>query len=149
MGMTITEKIIARHAGTKIVKPGDLVMARVDIALGNDVTLPIALDEFEKTGAKEVFDKERVVFVLDHFTPSNNVQTAQQCLKIRRFAEKYGLIHVYDGGRAGIEHVLLPEMGMVLPGYLVIGADSHTCTYGALGAFSTGIGVQNLLQQWL
>jgi 3-isopropylmalate/(R)-2-methylmalate dehydratase large subunit len=144
MSMTITEKILAKHAGLKSVKPGDLVMAKVDIALGNDGTLPIALDEFEKIGTEEVFDKEGVVFVLDHFTPSNSVQTAQQCLRIRKFAEKYGIINVFDGGRVGIEHALLPEMGMVLPGYLVVGADSHTCTYGALGAFATGIGSTEL-----
>ncbi len=144
MGMTITEKILANHAGLKSVKPGDLVMARIDLALGNDVTAPIAVDEFEKIGAGKVFDEEKVVFVLDHFTPNNSVQTAQQCLKLKKFAAKYGLSHVFDGGRVGIEHALLPEMGMVLPGYLVIGADSHTCTYGALGAFSTGIGSTEL-----
>lgn len=144
MSMTITEKILAEHAGLKSVKPGDLVMAKVDIALGNDATIPITIDEFDKIGSKEVFDKEKVVFVLDHFTPSNSVQTAQQCLKVRKFADKYGIVHFFDGGRVGIEHVLLPEMGMVLPGYLVIGADSHTCTYGALGAFSTGIGSTDL-----
>lgn len=144
MGMTITEKILTSHAGLKSVKPGDLVMARVDLALGNDVTAPIAVDEFEKIGAEKVFDEEKVVFVLDHFTPINSVQTAQQFLKVKKFAEKYGVHHIFDGGRVGIEHALLPEMGMVLPGHLVVGADSHTCTYGALGAFSTGIGSTEL-----
>lgn len=144
MGMTITEKIIARHAGLKEVKPGDLVMAKVDIAMGNDISAPIAIDEFEKIEAKQVFDKEKVVFVLSHSTPNSSVQAAQQCLKIRKFGYKYDLTHVFDGGRVGIEHVLLPEKGIVLPGHLVIGGDSHTCTYGALGAFSTGVGSTDL-----
>lgn len=144
MGMTITEKILTRHAGVREVKPGDLVMAKVDIAMGNDISAPIAIDEFEKIGAKEVFDNEKVVFVLSHSTPNNSIQAAQQCLKIRKFGSKHGLIHVFDGGRVGVEHALLPEIGIVLPGYLVIGGDSHTCTYGALGAFSTGVGSTDL-----
>jgi 3-isopropylmalate/(R)-2-methylmalate dehydratase large subunit len=140
MGMTITEKIIAVHAGKESVEPGDIVDARIDLALANDITGPLSLEEFEKVGAKEVFDKEKVVFVLDHFTPNKDILSAENCKKIREFSRKYGIKHFYEGGECGVEHALLPEQGLVVPGDVVIGADSHTCTYGALGAFSTGMG---------
>jgi 3-isopropylmalate/(R)-2-methylmalate dehydratase large subunit len=144
MGMTITEKILAAHAGKSSVEPGEIVEARIDIALANDITAPLSLEEFEKAGAQSVFDKERVVFVLDHFTPNKDIQSAENCKMIREFAQKHGIVHFYEGGNCGIEHALLPEEGLVLPGDVVIGADSHTCTYGALGAFSTGVGSTDL-----
>jgi len=144
MGMTITEKILAVHAGKSSVEPGEIVEAKIDIALANDITAPLSLEEFEKAGAPSVFDKERVVLVLDHFTPNKDIQSAENCKMIREFAEKHGIVHFYEGGSCGIEHALLPEEGLVLPGDVVIGADSHTCTYGALGAFSTGVGSTDL-----
>lgn len=144
MGMTITEKILARHAGQDAVKPGDLINATVDIALGNDITAPIAIDQFEKSGAKEVFDKDRVILVPDHFVPNKDIQSAMQAKMLRDFAGKHKLTHFYDAGEMGVEHALLPEKGLVLPGDLVIGADSHTCTYGGLGAFATGVGSTDL-----
>jgi 3-isopropylmalate/(R)-2-methylmalate dehydratase large subunit len=144
MGMTITEKIIAAHSGFKEVHPGQFVYANVDICLGNDITAPIAIEEFEKIGAKKVFDPEKIVLVPDHFTPNKDIKSAQQSKSLREFAEKYRLKHYFEIGRMGIEHALLPEKGIVAPGDLVIGADSHTCTYGALGAFSTGIGSTDL-----
>jgi 3-isopropylmalate/(R)-2-methylmalate dehydratase large subunit len=140
MGMTITEKILAAHADKKGVEPGEIVDARIDIALANDITAPLSLEEFEKVGAKKVFDPEKVVFVLDHFTPNKDILSAENCKKIREFSKQYGITHCYEGGNCGIEHALLPEEGLVVAGDLVIGADSHTCTYGALGAFSTGMG---------
>lgn len=144
MGMTITEKIIAAHSDLKEVRPGQFVYANVDICLGNDITAPIAIEEFEKIGAKKVFDPEKIVLVPDHFTPNKDIKSAQQSKSLREFAEKYHLKHYFEIGRMGIEHALLPEKGIVAPGDLVIGADSHTCTYGALGAFSTGIGSTDL-----
>ena len=144
MGMTITEKILAKHAGVDRVTPGELINAKVDIALGNDITAPIAIDQFEKSGAKAVFDKDRVVLVNDHFVPNKDIQSAMQAKELRDFARKYGLSHFFDVGEMGVEHALLPEKGIVLPGDLVIGADSHTCTYGGLGAFSTGVGSTDL-----
>ena len=144
MGMTITEKILARHAGVDRVKPGELINAKVDIALGNDITAPIAIDQFEKSGAKAVFDKDRVVLINDHFVPNKDIQSAMQAKVLRDFARKHRLSHFYDVGEMGVEHALLPEKGIVLPGDLIIGADSHTCTYGALGAFSTGVGSTDL-----
>ncbi len=140
MGMTITEKILCAHTDEKEVRPGMLINARVDIALGNDITAPIAIEEFRRTGAKKVFDKDKVVLVPDHFTPNKDINSAEQSKIIRDFAREQGLTHYYEVGEMGVEHALLPEQGVVLPGDLVIGADSHTCTYGALGAFSTGIG---------
>jgi 3-isopropylmalate/(R)-2-methylmalate dehydratase large subunit len=140
MGMTITEKILAAHADKKGVEPGEIVDARIDVALANDITAPLSLEEFEKVGAKKVFDPEKVVFVLDHFTPNKDILSAENCKKIREFSKQYGITHCYEGGSCGIEHALLPEEGLVVAGDLVIGADSHTCTYGALGAFSTGMG---------
>ena len=140
MGMTITEKILARHAGLDQVKPDDLINARVDIALSNDITAPIAIELFKKSGAKKVFDRERVVLVLDHFVPNKDIKSAMQAKIVRDFALEQDIVHFFDSGETGIEHALLPEKGLVLPGEVIIGADSHTCTYGALGAFSTGGG---------
>lgn len=144
MGMTITEKILALHAGVDAVKPGDLINAKVDVALGNDITAPIAIREFKKSGAKKVFDTRRVVLVLDHFVPNKDIRSAMQCKEVREFAREQHIEYFFDSGEMGIEHALLPEKGLVLPGELIIGADSHTCTYGALGAFSTGIGSTDL-----
>ena len=140
MGMTITEKILARHAGQDRVKPGDLINAKVDVALANDITAPIAIELFRKSGAKKVFDRERVILVLDHFVPNKDIKSAMQCKIVREFAREQDIVNFFDGGEAGIEHALLPEKGLVLPGDLILGADSHTCTYGALGAFSAGGG---------
>ncbi len=142
--MTITEKLLAAHAGLKEVTPGQLINAKVDIALGNDITAPIAIREFKKIGAKKVFDRKKVVLVPDHFTPNKDIASATQCKILRDFAKEQKLTHYYDGGDVGVEHALLPEQGVVGPGDLVIGADSHTCTYGALGAFATGVGSTDL-----
>jgi len=142
--MTITEKILASHAGKKEVSPGDLIDARVDMALGNDITAPLAIQAFKEMGAKKVFHRDRVVLVPDHFTPAKDILSAEQCKVLRDFAHAYHLTHFFEIGEVGIEHALLPEKGLVLPGDLVIGADSHTCTYGALGAFSTGVGSTDL-----
>ena len=144
MGMTITEKILARASGHETVHPGDLIMARLDFCLGNDVTAPVAIDEFEKAGFDKVFDPERIALIPDHFTPNKDIRSATLVAQMRAFAKKYGLLHWYDVGRVGVEHALLPEMGMVGPGDVVLGADSHTCTYGALGAFATGVGSTDL-----
>jgi 3-isopropylmalate/(R)-2-methylmalate dehydratase large subunit len=140
MGMTITEKILAAHAGLDIVRPGELIQARIDLALANDITLPLALPPFREAKGTKVFDPEKIVVVLDHFNPAKDIQSAEMLAEARRFAQEVGLTHLYDIGEMGIEHVLLPEKGLVLPGQLIIGADSHTCTYGALSAFSTGVG---------
>ncbi len=143
-GQTMIEKILARGAGKKEVKPGDLVSVKVDLSLGNDITAPVAIKEFERLGLDRVFDPEKVVLVPDHFTPNRDIAAAEQALLVRRFAEKYGIRHYFEIGRMGIEHALLPEQGLVLPGQIIIGADSHTCTYGALGAFATGVGSTDL-----
>ncbi|MDQ1286208.1 MAG: 3-isopropylmalate/(R)-2-methylmalate dehydratase large subunit [Thermodesulfobacteriota bacterium] len=140
MGMTITEKILASHAGLDQVRPGQLIEANVDIALANDITLPLALKPFKEAGGAQVFDREKVVVVMDHFNPAQNIDSAMMHLKSREFAEEMQLVNFFDVGSMGIEHALLPELGIVRPGDLVIGADSHTCTYGALSAFSTGVG---------
>ncbi|NVM26642.1 MAG: 3-isopropylmalate dehydratase large subunit [Desulfobacterales bacterium] len=140
MGMTITQKILADHTGLGEVYPGQPINARVDIALGNDIGAPIAIEGFRKAGAEQVFGKERVVLIPDHFTPNKDIRSAEQCKILREFAREQGLTQYFEVGQAGIEHALLPEKGIVLPGDLVIGTDSHTCTYGALGAFSTGVG---------
>jgi 3-isopropylmalate/(R)-2-methylmalate dehydratase large subunit len=142
--MTITEKILAAHAGLEVVAPGQLINAKVDIALGNDITAPIAIREFKQAGAVKVFDPERVVLVADHFAPNKDILSAIQCQTLRQFANEQHLVHFYDGGDMGVEHALLPEKGIVGPGDLVIGADSHTCTYGGLGAFATGVGSTDL-----
>lgn len=144
MGMTLTEKILAVHAGVDHVKPGDLINARVDVALGNDITAPIAIDQFNQSGAKTVFDKDRVILVPDHFVPNKDIKSAMQAKILRDFARAHNLTYFYDAGEMGVEHALLPEKGLVLPGELVIGADSHTCTYGGLGAFATGVGSTDL-----
>lgn len=140
MAMTMTQKILAAHAGLKEVKAGQLIEAELDMVLGNDITSPIAIGEFEKCGAGCVFNEERVALVMDHFTPNKDIKAAQQCKRVREFANNQNIKHFYDVGQMGIEHALLPEQGIVGPGDCIIGADSHTCTYGALGAFSTGVG---------
>lgn len=142
--MTITEKIFAKNSGQKFVKPGDLINAKIDIALGNDITAPIAINNFRKAGAKKVFNKNKVVLVLDHFTPAKDIQSANQCKVTREFAMEQKIKHFYEGGDVGIEHALLPEKGIVSPGDVIVGADSHTCTYGGMGAFSTGVGSTDL-----
>ncbi len=140
MGMTMTQKILAAHAGLSHVTAGQLIEAKLDVVLGNDVTTPVAVNEFEKIGINQVFDKNKVVLVMDHFTPNKDIKSAQQCKKCRDFADKMEIKNYFDVGEMGIEHCLLPEKGLVVAGDLIIGADSHTCTYGALGAFSTGVG---------
>jgi 3-isopropylmalate/(R)-2-methylmalate dehydratase large subunit len=137
--LTLAEKILAAHANKKRVRPGDFVNVRVDLVLSNDITAPIAIREFQKLGMKRVFDPQKVVMVPDHFTPNKDIASAEHAKLMREFAHKHGIIY-FEVGEAGIEHVLLPEQGLVLPGEVVIGADSHTCTYGALGAFATGMG---------
>ncbi|MCP4482367.1 MAG: 3-isopropylmalate dehydratase large subunit [bacterium] len=144
MGMTITEKILAKHANLDSVKAGQFIEANVDIALGNDITAPLAIKEFKKLGIKKVFDKNKVSLIPDHFTPNKDIKSAEQSKILREFAKDQDLTHYYDQADVGVEHVLLPEKGIVVPGDLVIGADSHTCTYGALGAFSTGVGSTDL-----
>jgi len=140
VGMTMTQKILAAHAGLEEVKAGQLIQANLDIVHGNDVTSPVAINEFERCGATGVFDKSRITLVMDHFTPNKDIKSAQNCKQVRTFANKYDIDNYFDVGTMGIEHALLPEKGLVVPGDAVIGADSHTCTYGALGAFSTGVG---------
>ncbi len=138
--MTITEKILASHAGGDVVKPGDLINIRLDLILANDVTAPIAIEKFREIGVERVFDKNKIVLVPDHYAPNKDIESARQCKVMRDFAREQDLTNYFEVGRMGIEHALLPEQGLVLPGDAVIGADSHTCTYGALGAFSTGAG---------
>ena len=140
MSQTITEKILAAHAGRDTVVPGELINVRIDMALANDITAPIAIDLFEKSGVESVFDPERIALVPDHFVPNKDIKSAIQVQTMRTFAKKYHIKHFFELGEMGIEHALLPEQGLVLPGDVVIGADSHTCTYGALGAFATGVG---------
>jgi 3-isopropylmalate/(R)-2-methylmalate dehydratase large subunit len=142
--MTITEKILAAHTNKKQVSPGELLDVRVDLALGNDITAPLAIQAFEEIGAKKVFHRDRLVLVPDHFTPAKDIPSAEQCKVLREFAKAHHITHFFEIGEAGIEHALLPEKGLVLPGDVVIGADSHTCTYGAVGAFSTGVGSTDL-----
>ncbi|MDI6799556.1 MAG: 3-isopropylmalate dehydratase large subunit [Actinomycetota bacterium] len=140
MGMTITEKILAFHAGKDSVKPGELIDVSLDLVLSNDVTAPIAIKEFEKIGVDRVFDKDKVALVPDHYTPNKDIKSAEQAKIMRGFARAQKITNYFEIGRMGVEHALLPELGLVLPGDAIIGADSHTCTYGALGAFSTGVG---------
>jgi 3-isopropylmalate/(R)-2-methylmalate dehydratase large subunit len=142
--MTITEKILAAHAGKDRVVPGELIEVDVDFALANDITAPIAIDRFRRAGAKKVFDPERLALVPDHFVPNKDIDSAIQCKLLRDFAQEHGLRYYFEVGRMGIEHALLPEQGLVVPGDVVVGADSHTCTYGALGAFATGVGSTDL-----
>lgn len=140
MGMTLTQKILAAHAGLDSVVAGQLIEANLDMVLGNDVTSPVAINEMNKFGKDSIFDKTRISLVMDHFTPNKDIQSAENCKQVREFAKKHDILHYYDVGNMGIEHALLPEKGIVTCGDCIIGADSHTCTYGALGAFSTGVG---------
>lgn len=140
MGMTMTQKILAAHAGLPSVTAGQLIRAKVDLVLGNDITAPVAIQEFEKAGIERVFNKDKIALVMDHFTPNKDIKAAEQCKVVREFAKKHAITNFFDVGKVGVEHALLPELGLVKPGDLVIGADSHTCTYGALAAFSTGVG---------
>lgn len=144
MPMTITEKILAAHAGREIVSPGELIQVNVDLALANDITAPLAIGVFDRLGAREVFDREKIALVPDHFVPNKDIESAQQVKLMREFARKHRIRHFFELGETGIEHVIVPEKGLVSPGDLVIGADSHTCTYGALGAFSAGVGSTDL-----
>ncbi len=140
MGMTMTQKILAAHCGVGALKGGDMILADLDLVLGNDITAPVAINEYRKAGCGQVFARDKIALVMDHFTPNKDIKAAQQTQQVRAFAKEQGILHYFDVGRVGIEHVLLPEQGMVTAGDLVIGADSHTCTYGALGLFSTGVG---------
>lgn len=148
MSMTVTEKILARHSGLDSVRPGELVLADVDLSLANDVTAPIAIEELAKYGLEPKY-RDKIVLVPDHFTPNKDIQSAQQCKRMRDFAYRYGIKYYYEVGQVGIEHALLPEEGLIKPGMLIIGADSHTCTYGALGAFSTGVGSTDVAFSWV
>ena len=139
MGMTMTQKILAAHSGETTVTAGQLINAKLDIVLGNDITTPVAINEFNKAGFDSVFDKTRVNIVLDHFVPNKDIKSATQSKQCREFADKYDILNFYDVGQMGVEHALLPEKGIVTAGDCIIGADSHTCTYGAVGAFSTGV----------
>ena len=140
MGMTMTQKILAKHAGLASVEAGQLIEAKLDMVLGNDITTPVAITEFNKAGLTRIFDKDKISIVLDHSTPCKDIKSAQLCAQAREFAKRFDITNFYDVGQMGVEHALLPEKGLVAPGEVVIGADSHTCTYGALGAFSTGVG---------
>ncbi|WP_265445775.1 3-isopropylmalate dehydratase large subunit [Acetivibrio straminisolvens] len=140
MGMTMTQKILADHAGLDKVSAGQLIKAKLDMVLGNDITTPVAVNEFKKIGVDRVFDVNKIAIVPDHFTPNKDIKSAEQVKYIREFAKEMGIVNFFEVGQMGVEHALLPEKGLVVPGDVVIGADSHTCTYGALGAFSTGIG---------
>ena len=140
MGMTMTQKILAAHAGLPSVEVGQLIEAKLDFVHGNDVTTPVAIDVLEKNGITQIFDKDKIGIVLDHYTPCKDIKAAQLCKTARDFARKHNITHFFDVGTVGVEHALLPEKGLIIPGDLTIGADSHTCTYGALGAFSTGVG---------
>lgn len=141
---TITEEILAHHCGRKEVRPGEFIKARIDFCLGNDITAPLAIEEFEKAGAKKVFNRERIALIPDHFTPNKDINSARQVKILRDFSRRFKLKYYFEGGEVGIEHALLPEKGLALPGEVIIGADSHTCTYGALGAFATGVGSTDL-----
>jgi 3-isopropylmalate/(R)-2-methylmalate dehydratase large subunit len=140
MGMTMTQKILAAHAGLESVSAGQLILSSVDLVLGNDVTSPVAINEYKKLGADRVFDKEKIAMVMDHFAPNKDIKAAEQCKMCRCFADELEITNFFDVGEMGVEHALIPERGLVVSGDVVIGADSHTCTYGALGAFSTGVG---------
>jgi len=144
MGMTITEKILAAHAGVEKVTPGDLINAKIDIAFGHDLSAAEVMDTFERLGVDQIFDREKIVLVPDHFTPSKDIKSAESCKRMREFAKRHQISHYYEVGEMGIAHALLPEKGVVLPGDVVVGGDSHTCTYGALGAFATGVGSTDL-----
>ena len=138
--MTMAQKILAAHAGRDHLAVGELIDAQVDMVLANDITAPIAMAEFARLGVDRVFDRARIALVPDHFAPNKDIKSAEQCKAMREFAQRYGILNYFEVGRMGIEHALLPEKGLVLPGDVVVGADSHTCTYGAVGAFATGMG---------
>ena len=138
--MTMAQKILAAHTGRDRVSEGELIDVSVDMVLGNDITAPIAIKEFARLGVDRVFDRERIILVPDHFAPNKDIKSAEQCKMMREFARQYGIVNYFEVGRMGIEHALIPEQGLVLPGEVLVGADSHTCTYGALGAFATGMG---------
>ena len=138
--MTITQKILAAHCESEKIESGELIKVKTDLVLGNDITSPVAINEFEKYGFDKVFDKDKIALVMDHFAPNKDIKAAEQCKQCRDFANKHDIKHYYDVGDMGVEHALLPEKGLIAPGELIIGADSHTCTYGAFGAFSTGVG---------
>ncbi|WP_019679935.1 aconitase family protein, partial [Ruminococcus flavefaciens] len=140
MAMTMTQKILAAHSGRDSVSPGELILADLDLVLGNDITSPVAIKEFRRLGKDSVFDRNKITMVMDHFAPNKDIKAAEQCKMCRDFCTEQEVTHFYDVGEMGIEHALLPEKGLVTAGNAVIGADSHTCTYGALGAFSTGVG---------
>ena len=140
MGMTMTQKILAAHVGRDSVKAGELIEAPLDLVMGNDITTPVAVGIFEESGFEKVFDKDKIAIILDHYTPCKDIESARLSKRARDFARKHNITNFYDTGNVGIEHALVPEKGLVAPGEAVIGADSHTCTYGALGAFSTGVG---------
>ena len=140
MGMTMTQKILARAAGVASCRAGELLMCRLDLVLGNDITAPVAINEFVKMGATKVFDPAKIALIPDHFVPNKDIKSATMAKQMRDFARAQQIVHYYEVGRVGIEHALLPEQGLVAPGEVIIGADSHTCTYGAVGAFSTGVG---------
>ncbi len=144
MGMTMTQKILASKTDLEEVRAGQFIEARIDLALGNDITTPVAIREFKRTGRKEVFDREKIAIVPDHFTPNKDIKAAEQCKMLREFAREYGIVNYFEIGEMGIEHCLIPEKGLAVAGDAIIGADSHTCTYGALGAFSTGVGSTDL-----
>lgn len=149
MGLTITEKILLAHTNKRNITPGDFIDVRVDLALGNDITAPMAIAKVKAAKAKKLFNRKKAVLVCDHFVPNKDAQSARQCQLLEDFARRFKISHFYPLGHGGIEHVLLPEQGLVLPGNLVIGADSHTCTYGALGAFSSGVGSTDLAYAWI
>ena len=149
MGFTIAEKILASHSGKKAVSPGEFIEAKLDVALGNDITAPIAIAEFKKSGVKKVFAKNKIVLVPDHFAPAKDLRSANQCKILADFAKEQSIKHYFEVGCMGIEHVLLPEKKLVLPGDLIIGADSHTCTYGALGSYATGVGSTDLARAFI
>ena len=144
MGMTMTQKILAAHAGLPAVEAGQLIEADLDLVLGNDVTTPVAIHEMEKFNKKEVFDKKKIALVMDHFTPNKDIKSAEHCKCVRQFSAANEIENYFDVGAMGIEHALLPEKGLIVAGETCIGADSHTCTYGALGAFSTGVGTTDI-----
>ncbi|MFA5350687.1 MAG: 3-isopropylmalate dehydratase large subunit [Candidatus Omnitrophota bacterium] len=149
MGYTIAEKILLKHSGQKSIKPGEFIQAKVDVALANDITAPLAISEFKKSGFKKVFNKNKIVLVPDHFAPAKDLKSANQCRVLADFAKEQGIKNYFEIGCMGIEHALLPEQGIVLPGDLIVGADSHTCTYGALGAYATGMGSTDLARAYI
>jgi len=144
MGMTITEKILAAHAGVEKVDPGELINSKIDIVMGHDISTPVAIDELERIGADRVFDKDKIVLVMDHFVPNKDIRSAENSKRVREFAKRHQISHYFEVGDGGIAHALLPEKGIILPGDVVVGGDSHSCTYGALGAFATGVGHTDL-----